>query len=191
LPHRLSGFTPTWVVTVEAFEELPEDLYESGVAAVLVSVARLGVASLNPEIKSSNLLNNILARREALKAGAYEGVFLNPNGLVAEGAHSNIFWITPEGILRTPTRTVGILAGVTRQKILQVAREVPMAVEEVEAGADELDRAVEIFLTSTSWEALSVTRWNGRTVGEGKRGRWARELRSRLRQLYQEGGQTA
>ena len=188
---QLDGFRATWVVTIEPFEVLPEEKYEEGVAAVQVSIQRHGVASLNPEIKSSNLLNNVLARREAVRAGAAEGILLNPHGYLAEGAYSNLFWVTAQGELRTPALAVGILPGVTRQKVLQVARSLPLAVREVEALPVELDGAREIFLTSTSWEVLSVTRWNGQAVGHGRRGAIARSLREGLRQLYEDPEETA
>jgi branched-chain amino acid aminotransferase len=88
---------------IEPFEEKTKEEYEAGVSAILVSVRRLGIASLNPEIKSSNLLNNLMARREAVRAGAVEGILLNPQGNLAEGAHSNLFW-TGRDLLRTRAR---------------------------------------------------------------------------------------
>ncbi len=191
LAHEQASFTPTWVVTIEPFAEPSDEFYEAGIAAILVHIARHATASLDPAIKSSNLLNNILARREAMKAGAAEGILLSPAGYLAEGAHSNLFWVTPEGKLRTPSRGVGILAGITRQKLIECAPRAGRTVEEVEARAEELDRAGEIFVSSTSWEALSVTRWNGRRVGDGKRGAVARELRMRLRALYDDPEETA
>lgn len=191
LAHDRADFVPSWCVLVEPYSALPEEAYERGVSAVLVHVARHSAASLDPEIKSSNLLNNILARREAMKAGAAEGILLSPAGFLAEGAHSNLFWATREGKLRTPSRRVGILAGITRQKLMECAARMGQPVEEVEAREEELDGAEEIFLSSTSWEALSVTRWNGRGVGDGRWGRWARDLRARLRTLYDDPDETA
>ena len=183
---QVSGFTPTWVVTIEPFTTLPEEEYRRGVAAVLVSVARHGVESLNPEIKSSNLLNNLLARQEAIRRGAVEGVMRSPAGLLAEGAYSNLFWVDAEGVLRTPALEVGILPGVTRQKVIEQAREAGIPVEQVAVGPEALEGAREIFLTSTSWEVLSVSRWNGKVVGSGRRGEIAALLRDRLRALYLE-----
>jgi branched-chain amino acid aminotransferase len=188
---QLAGFTPAWVVLCEAFEPLPEERYEEGIAAVLVQVVRQAVASLNPEIKSCNLLNNHLARREALARGAVEGVMANPQGFLAEGAFTNLFWVTAEGALRTPSLSVGILPGVTRQKILALARTEGIPVEEVTAPPDELRGAREIFLTSTSWEVLSVTAWNGERVGTGRQGELARTLRAALRRLYDAPGESA
>jgi branched-chain amino acid aminotransferase len=188
--HRLEELRPTWVFTIEPFTPSDDAFYRAGVAAVLVSVVRNATACLNPEIKSSNLLNNVLARREALARGAEEAILLNPKGYVAEGAHSNVFWVTEEGVLETPSQSVGILPGITRQKLIAIAREMGTQVREVESAPDALDRAREIFLSSTSWEALSVSLWNGKPVGAGlqetERGRIARALRDRLRLLYDE-----
>jgi branched-chain amino acid aminotransferase len=189
--HRLGGSHPTWVVTIEPFIPPSDAEYDEGISAVLVSIVRHGASCQNPEIKSSNLLNNVLARREALERGADEGILANPKGFIAEGAHSNIFWVAPDGVLCTPSRDVGILPGITRQKLITIARAGGMRVTEVEEGAEACDRAREIFLTSTSWEALSVSRWNGRPVGDGKGGCLARELRGALRKLYDESEETA
>lgn len=195
--HRLQGFCPTWVFTIERFTPPDASVYANGVSAVLVSVVRHAPTCLNPEIKSSNLLNNVLARREALERDADEGILLNPKGCVAEGAHSNIFWVAEDGTLRTPSRAVGILPGITRQKLITIARDgLGMRVEEVEAGPAELDRAREIFLTSTSWEALPVSRWNGRKVGAAgtagvEKGPVARALRAGLQRLYDEPGEAS
>ncbi|MDM7914271.1 MAG: aminotransferase class IV [Candidatus Eisenbacteria bacterium] len=190
-PEQLDGFVPTWVVLAEPFRGVPPERYEQGIAAILVSVSRHGVRCLNPEIKSSNLLNSVLARREALHAGAQEGIFLNPEGWLAEGAHSNLFWRTAGGALHTPALRVGILPGITRKKIVAIARELSIGVEEVEAPPEELERATEIFLTSTSWEAIAVTRYNGRPVGSGREGEWTRLFREKVRQLYDAPGESA
>jgi branched-chain amino acid aminotransferase len=188
---QLDGFLPTWVVIPEAFAPLSEEAYEAGISAVLVHVRRNAAASLNPEIKSGNLLNNILAKREAVRAGAGEGVLVNPHGFLAEGSYSNLFWMDETGMLRTPSLSVGILPGITREKILRVAREAGVPALEVREEPDALDRASEIFFTSTSWEALSVTKWNGRPVGSGAGGPMARMLRERLRALYDDPAETA
>jgi branched-chain amino acid aminotransferase len=188
---QLTGFTPSWIVTIEPFEDLSEEQFETGVSAILVSVRRLGVASLNPEIKSSNLLNNLMARREAVRAGAAEGILLNPRGDLAEGAHSNLFWYTSDRGLCTPALGAGILPGITRDKVLAVARGLGIPVAEVEEPPDALLGASEIMLTSTSWEVLSITRYNGTVVGEGRRGEISRLLRAGLRRLYDDPAETA
>jgi branched-chain amino acid aminotransferase len=188
--YEFEGLTPTWVVTCEPFEPPSEDTYAQGVDVVIVGITRHAVASLNPEIKSSNLLNNILARREAMAAGAVEGLLLNPEGFVAEGAHSNVFWVAGDGAVCTPALSVGILPGITRMKLIERARAEGLSVREVHARRGELEGAKEIFLTSTSWEALSVARLDGRQVGGGTRGAIAQMLRDRLRALYEREEET-
>ncbi len=188
--HTIRPSRPTWVVTIEPFVPPSDAEYEEGISAVVVAIVRHGRCQ-NPEIKSSNLLNSVLARREALERGAQEGILLNASGKIAEGAHSNIFWVAPDGVLCTPARAVGILPGITRQKLIAIARAHGMRVSEVEEGVEACDRAGEIFLTSTSWEALSVSWWNGRPVGAGGRGRVARELRVALNALYDDPEETA
>jgi branched-chain amino acid aminotransferase len=189
--YAFERLTPTWVVTCEPFEPPSEESYSRGVDAVIVGITRHAVASLNPEIKSSNLLNNILARREAMAAGAEEGILLNPDGLVAEGAHSNVFWVDPDGAVCTPALSVGILPGITRMKLIALALADGLVVREVRARREAMEGAREVFLTSTSWEALSVTRLNGRRVGDGRRGPVAHRLRERLRSLYEREEETA
>jgi branched-chain amino acid aminotransferase len=187
---QLTGFVPSWVVLCEPFTPPGEEFYAAGIRAVRVATVRNAVASLNPEIKSCNLLNNSLARREAIARDAQEGVMLNPQGFLAEGAFSNLFWVDAGGRLSTPALSVGILPGVTRQKVLLVARRAGLTVREVEARPEELDAAREIFLTSTSWEVLGVTTWNGSPVGDGREGARARSLRAALRRLYDEPGES-
>lgn len=182
---QVDGFTPTWVVIPEPFEPLSDDAYARGIVAVLVHVRRNAATSLNPEIKSGNLLNNVLARREAVRVGAAEGVLVNQQGYLAEGALSNLFWVGTSGELFTPALDVGILPGITREKILRVAREAGRPVHEVRERPEALDQAAEIFMTSTSWEALAVTTWNGHRVGTGGEGSVTRSMRARLRSLYE------
>lgn len=181
-PDQIDGFTPTWVVSARPLRVLPESTYEAGVAAILAGVRRNSRRALDPEIKSGNYLNNLFARREARLAGAVEGVMRNEHGHLAEGASSNLFWVRG-GVIETPALSVGILHGVTRAKVLELAADLA-PVQEVQVDADRLNDAEEIFLTSTTWEVLAVTRWNGNRVGSGRAGSLALRLRQGLRALY-------
>jgi branched-chain amino acid aminotransferase len=199
-PDQVDGFHHTWVVTARPFNPLPESRYEEGVRAVLVGITRNATGAIDPEIKSGNLLNSLLARREALLRGAAEGIMLNQRGMLAEGALANLFWLCG-GILETPSPSSGILRGVTRGKVLALARaatghgeggeDLPgqpiprlREVREVDSPPERLREAEEVFLTGTSIEVLPVTSWEDRTVGSGRGGPVARELRARLRRLY-------
>ncbi len=148
--------------------DLPE-LWKKGVKIAVVKIRRNHVLSLNPAIKHTNALNGILAKIEALKVGAFEGVFLNLDGFVAEGTISNIFLIK-NGIVKTPALSCGILDGVTRRAILEVARGCGLRVAETDIPEIDLYRADEIFLTSTTMEAMPVVRIQKRKVGSGRPG---------------------
>ncbi len=179
---QVTGYEHTWVVTARPLQMRSEAEYDAGVAAILTEIRRNAPGAQDPEVKAGSWINNLLARREARLAGAVEGVMRSVDGFVAEGASSNIFWLR-DGVLETPARSIGILHGVTRDKLLGLAEGlVPM--REVVVEPPWLDSASEMFLTSTGWEVLPVTRWNGRVVGTGRRGEIARELRARLRALY-------
>lgn len=202
-PDQLNDFRHTWVVTARPFEPPTQEQYRTGVAAVLVGVSRNDRGALDPEIKSGNFLNNLLARREARLRGAAEGIMRNPEGLLAEGSMSNLFWVR-QGVLETPPVAAGLLPGVTREKVLalagaslgrepavlpawpELARPIPglSGATEVLARPDRLRDAEEIFLTSTSLEVLAIADWEGAPVGSGRPGPVAAELRERLRMLY-------
>lgn len=180
-PDVIEGFEPNWLVTATPLLPLSEETYRRGISAILTNVMRQG----DPEAKTGNYLPSLLARRQARKHGAHEGILRNHRGQVTEGASTNLFWIRG-GVLETPSIRSGILHGVTRAKVMELAGNLPSLREarEVEAGPDALDGADEIFLTSTTWEVISVTTWEGRTVGRGSAGPIAQELRARLRALY-------
>jgi len=110
---------------------------------------------------------------------------LNPEGALAEGAHTNLFWVDRDGALCTPALTVGILAGVTRMKVLDVARSLGIRVKEVTAKPAELENAKEIFLTSTTLEVMAVTTLDGRRVGDGRRGETTGKLHVGFRRLVE------
>lgn len=180
-PDQIDGFVPTWVVTATPLRTFTEAEYTAGISVVLTDVMRRG----NPEAKTGNYLPNLLARRQARLRGAREGILRNGQGHLTEGASTNLFWVR-DGVLETPSVASGILHGVTRAKILEVAGAVPglRDVREVEAGPDVLRDAQEIFLTSTTWEAIGVSHWEDRPVGTGRAGPISQLLRAELRKLY-------
>ncbi|MBK8231311.1 MAG: aminotransferase class IV [Candidatus Eisenbacteria bacterium] len=179
---QIRAYPHTWAVTAHPLVLRPEEDYRIGVAALLAGIRRNAPAALDPAIKAGNWLNNLLARREARLVGAVEGVMLSIDGYLAEGASSNLFWVSG-GVLETPAVEVGILHGVTRAKVLAAAQGW-IETREVRARPDRLAAASEIFLTSTTWEVLPVTTWNGAPVGGGTVGEVAPELRRRLQRLY-------
>lgn len=174
----------TVVIAPRPFKPYPEEMYERGINAAVVSVRRNPAEALNPAIKSTNFLNNILAKMEALEAGADEAIMLNTNGHVAEGTTTNVFWVN-RMTLFTPPLEAGILDGVTRHAALNIAqRLLAYRAFEVLRGRDALDEADEVFVTSTSYEVMPVTSIDGSPVGDGRVGPISRELLAKFRELY-------
>jgi len=172
---------PTIIVQARAFSGHPPRLYQEGIRAELVKVCRNAPKSTDPAIKSLNFLNNILAMQEALRAGAREAIMLSHEGWVCEGSVSNIFWVR-EGILKTPATAVGLLAGVTREAVLELARLSGIAVEEGYFSPDDLAEAKEIFLTNTTYEIMPVTLLGQCKVGDGRPGEITRFLLQKYRE---------
>jgi branched-chain amino acid aminotransferase len=170
---RVQG--PTVVMAVKPFEGYPESQYTEGIAAALVSIRRNSPRALDPAIKSCNLLNNVLAVREAQAAGASEAILLNDKGEVAEGASTNVFMVKG-GIVLTPPLDAGILAGITREVVIELGREMGLAVREDVIRVPDLLEADEIFLTSSTREAVPVRTLDGRPVGEGRPGPVSRRV---------------
>ncbi|MDA2932677.1 aminotransferase class IV, partial [Nitrospinae bacterium AH-259-F20] len=134
-------------------------------------------------IKSTNFLNNILAKIEALGAGADEAIMLNTDGHIAEGTTTNIFWVAGH-TLCTPPLEAGVLDGVTRSVTITLAEDLDYQVLEVLRGRSALEEAEEVFVTSTSYEIMPVTSIDGKPVGSGRAGPMSLELLSKFRGLY-------
>ena len=165
--ERVQG--PTVVMVVKPYEPLPESSFRDGVAVAVVGVRRNHPQALDPAIKSCNLLNNILAVREAQAGGGTEAIMLNDRGEVAEGASSNVFLVRG-GVLVTPPLHAGILAGITREVLLQLAHTLGIPAHEESFGLAELFAADEVFITSSLKEATPVATIDGRPVGTGRPG---------------------
>jgi branched-chain amino acid aminotransferase len=160
---------PTVVMAVKPYTPLSPADYENGVQASLVSVRRNAADALDPAIKSCNLLNNILAIREAQAKGAIEAILLNHRGEVAEGAGSNIFLVR-QGEVVTPPLSAGILAGITREILMEEAAQAGHPIREQTLVAGDLFAADELFFTSTLKELAPIRAIDQSKVGEGKPG---------------------
>ena len=165
--ERVQG--PTVVMVVKPHAPFPPAYYTNGIAVILSSVRRNSPQSLDPAIKSCNLLNNILAMREAQVKGAFEPIMLNEIGELAETASANVF-LVKEGSLLTPPLDAGILPGVTRAVVLELAAGLSLPVREEPVAVKDLLAADEVFITSTLKEVLPVTLVDGRPVGAGRPG---------------------
>jgi branched-chain amino acid aminotransferase len=175
---RVKG--PTIVLVVKPYAPLPAASYTDGVAVILASVRRNPPHSLDPAIKSCNLLNNIQAMQEAQAKGAFEAIMLNEIGEIAETAGANVFMVK-DGTLITPPLEAGILAGVTRHVVLELARGLELPVREEPVAVKDLLAADEVFITSTLKEVLPVATIDGRPVGPGRPGPVTLRLLAALR----------
>ena len=166
---------PTVVVTVRQLIPLSPALRRRGAAVITVPDIRWGRC----DIKSINLLPNIMARQKAKIQGAYEAIFIR-DGLVAEGSSSNVFAVI-KGRVVTPPKGPMILPGITREWVLRLAKEAGLRTAEKEIALQELLGAEEVFLTGTTAEVLPVVKVDGRPVGNGKPGEATRLLCRRFR----------
>ncbi len=161
--------SPQVIIIVDTILLYPEYYYEKGLEVVTVPTVRNHHNALNPKIKSLNYLNNILAKIEALQAGVIEAIMLNKDGFVAECTGDNIF-IVSDGNLITPASHAGILVGITRGVVMELAEEAGIKSVEQELTRFDLYVADECFLTGTAAEIIPVIRIDSRDIGDGKPG---------------------
>src|SRR5688572_25017167 len=170
---RIQG--PTIVMAARAYEPFPDAQYRDGVPVIISSVRRNSPRALDPAMKCCNLINNILAVREAQAKKAAEPLMLNDRGDVAEGASANVF-IVSKGELITPPLSDGILPGVTRELVLERAAELGIAARQESIRVDRLLAADEAFITSTLKELMPIATVDGTAIGNGKPGPVTRKL---------------
>ncbi len=170
---RVQG--PTVVIIQKPLPQPPAWHYETGIKVAAVDVRRNHPRALDPAIKSSNLLNNILAVREAQSRGAEEAVLLNQEGFVAEGASTNVFLVRG-GAVATPPLSAGILAGITREVVLELLPTLAIPFREEPLRLPELLGADEVFITSTTREIVPVARVDDTAIGEGHPGPLTRRV---------------
>jgi len=172
---------PTIVMICKPLPPNPDWHYERGIRVAAVDVRRNHPRALDPAIKSSNLLNNLLATREAHERGADEPLLLNQEGFLAEGSSANLFLVR-EGALHTPPLSAGLLAGITREVVLELAAREGMALGEESLRLEDLLSADEAFLTSTTREIVPIRQVDERMIGDGRPGaitlRLLREFRA-------------
>ncbi len=160
---------PSLIVIVKPFDEPPARTFDEGIKISLVSILRNHPGSVNPIIKSNNLLNNALAMQEAQRRGAEEGLMCNYRGELSECAQSNFFMVR-DGVALTPRSEAGLLEGITRDFIFEVGDEAGVPVEKATLFPADLDTADEAFLTGSTREISPVVRIDERVVGSGKPG---------------------
>jgi branched-chain amino acid aminotransferase len=145
----------SYVIIVKSLEQFPREFYQRGVKLAMVSIRRNDRQTLNPRIKSGNLLNNVLAYMQAKSEGAFEGILCNLAGYVTEATSSNVF-LVKNGKLITPSLDAGLLSGVTRGLVLELAASQQIPIEERNVLPDELLLCDECFITSTTKAVLPV-----------------------------------
>ncbi len=179
-PNRTSD--PQVIIITDHIALYPKELYENGMEIVTASTIRNHPQALSPRIKSLNYLNNILAKIEGLQAGCQEALMLNHLGFVAECTADNIF-LVKKGEVLTPPLDAGVLEGITRDAVIEVAREAQIIVREITLSRHDVYVADEVFLTGSGAEVIPVIKVDSRVIGEGKPGPVTRELTKRFHEL--------
>lgn len=182
-PRRCSN--PQVIIIADTISLYPREMYENGLKLITASTLRNHPGAVSPRIKSLNYLNNILAKIEGTDADCVEALMLNHKGDVAECTGDNIF-IVKHGVLKTPPTDAGILEGITRDTVIDLAREAGVTVEEVTLQRHDIYVAEECFLTGTAAEVIAVVSLDGRPIGTGKPGPVTKDLLARF-QKYTRG----
>jgi branched-chain amino acid aminotransferase len=182
-PRKTSD--PQVIIIVDDIVMYPPELYENGMEIVTAATIRNHPNALSPRIKSMNYLNNIMAKVEGVRAGCYEALMLNHKGEVAEATGDNVF-LVKHGVLKTPPPDAGILEGVTRNAVMELANAAGIPVQEPPLTRHDVYTADECFLTGTAAEVIPIVKVDGRTIGNGKPGPISRQLREAFHQLTRE-----
>ncbi|MBS0170932.1 MAG: aminotransferase class IV [Nitrospira sp.] len=170
---------PTVVIMTKALQAPSPDLLRDGVSLTVAETRRNLPAALSPQIKSTNFLNNILAKRESIAAGTFDSLLLNWNDELTECTISNLFFIS-HGVIHTPALDCGILDGITRSIVMTLAAEEGLPVQEGHYHLADLRKAEECFLTNTSMEVMPVSHVETSPIGSGRPGPLTRRLQARF-----------
>ena len=178
---------PSMFIIASGITLYPDELYENGLEVVTCSTRRPTPASLSPQVKSLNYLNNVMAKVEALKAGAKEGLMLNEQGYVAECTGDNVF-IVKKGEVITPPVSDGSLDGITRQVIFDLCGELGISIREASLTRYDIYTADESFLTGTAAETIPMVMLDEREIGNGRPGELSLKLIDAFRKLVRSEG---
>ena len=179
-PEKTSD--PQIIVIADHITLYPAEFYENGLEIVTAKTIRNHPQALNPQVKSLNYLNNILAKIEGAQAGCVEAIMLNHHNEVAECTGDNIF-IVSENVIQTPPISAGILAGITRKAVMELTADAGLIVEERTMSLEDVYAAAECFLTGSAAEVIPVVKVDSRVIGAGVPGQVTRDLMARFRQL--------
>ena len=178
---------PSIIIIAATIALYPEELYQKGLTMVTCSTRRTPPAALSPRVKSLNYLSNILGKLEAQNAGAGEGLMLNEQGYVSECTGDNIF-IVKKGEISTPHLSSGILAGVTRAVVFELAEKLSIRAVERELIRHDIYTADECFLTGTAAEVIPAVQLDRRLIGNGQPGPITLQLIESFRELTRATG---
>jgi branched-chain amino acid aminotransferase len=173
---------PSIIIIVDTIRLFPEEVYETGLRVVTAGTPIPHREALSPRVKSLNYLAHILAKIEGIHSGADEVLMLDSEGHVAEGSGQNIF-VVKNGAIWTPAPYAGILKGVTRDVVIELAREAGYDMQETMLNRYDVYTADEAFFTGTASELIAIRQVDGRIIGTGKSGPVTRDLRSRFQAL--------
>lgn len=173
---------PQVVIITDHIALYPEEHYQKGLEIVTASTLRNHPGALNPRIKSMNYLNNILAKIEGMLAGCVEALMLNHKGEVAECTGDNVFLVSG-GELLTPPIDAGILEGITREVVMEIAKKAGMTVRQIPLTRHDVYVADECFLTGSAAEVIPVVKVDGRVIGTGEPGPITQQLRAGFQEL--------
>jgi len=185
-PRKCLG-KPTVIIIADKIALYPEKFYKDGLSIITVPTLRNPPEAVNPQIKSLNYLNNILAKIEAVNSGCDEAIMLDSLGYVAECTGDNIF-IVKNRHLYTPPQCMGTLRGITRDSVLELARKNKIPVHEHVITRHEVFISDECFLTGTAAEIIPVVKVDGRVIGSGKPGELTHFLSKKFRELTKSAG---
>jgi branched-chain amino acid aminotransferase len=173
---------PSIIIIVDTIKLWPEQVYESGLTVITAGTPIPHRESLSPRVKSLNYLAHVMAKVEGIQAGADEVLMLDGSGHVAEGSGQNVF-VVKDGVLRTPPAYAGILKGVTRDAVIELASQAGYEVQQTIINRYDLYTADEAFFTGTASEIVGIRALDGRVIGTGKSGPVTRDLRARFQAL--------
>jgi len=185
-PRKCKG-KPTVIIIADKIALYPQTLYQEGLKIITVPTIRNLPEALNPQIKSLNYLNNILAKIEATNAGCDEAIMLDSLGYVAECTGDNIFIVKGKN-LYTPPQCMGTLRGITRDAVLEIARKNKIPAHEHVITRHEVYISDECFLTGTAAEIIPVVAVDGRVIGDGRPGKITSVLLKKFRELTKKEG---
>jgi len=185
-PRKCSS--PSIIIITDKIVLYPQELYEKGLEIVTVSTRRNIPTAVNPAIKSLNYLNNIFAKIEAIRAGCEEAIMLNQEGYVAECTGDNVF-IVKDNVLITPPVYVGVLPGITRETVMEIAKtKLKLLVKEEPFTIYHVYTADECFLTGTAAEVIPVVKVDNRIINDGKPGEITKQIIIEFHELIRTTG---